>query len=362
MVNKITFGTTSISDDDIRNVVDCLKTGFVSPGKYTKQFEEEIAETHGYKYGVACNSGGSAILVAATAAMELYGIKSISVPAITYIQSIAPLLKAGLKIRFLDVTPVPNPEPVYEDCPANIDAHLPVHLLGKANVRRPPNPAKIVIEDNAQSIYAPGVGFGLACCLSFNSTHLITNGAGGMILTNDKDFAHRCWQLIWHGRREDRSQADCAELQNHYIFTEIGYSMKTSDINSALGLSQHDQRWKFIKYRRENAKHLIKGLQGIDNIMLPECAGNTFMCFQIVVKDDSREALRAKLHEASIETRPLFPITNQPIIKKVFGEIEDKYPGAKFLNDHGFFFGVHQNLNYGDLNRIIEIIRSFYKC
>jgi dTDP-4-amino-4,6-dideoxygalactose transaminase len=360
-MNRIRFGTTSLGTAEQEMLDACLESGFVSPGPLTEWFEKEMAQAHGYKYGVACNSGGSAILVAAKAAAKLYNVQTIAAPAVTYIQSIAPLIHAGLVVSLMDVQPTPHAEPRYETAPDWVDAYLPCHLLGRANRVHPPaSPYKIVIEDCAESIYAPGVGLGHMCCLSFNSTHLITTGAGGMILTDDQKLRDYCWTLINHGRPEDRSQSSCAELENHYIFTEWGYSMKFSDIQAAVGLAQHGKRDRILSRRTANADFLISHLKDIPNLMLPETDGNTFMAFQVVVKDDSREALRAKLHEANIETRPLFPITTQPVVQDHFSIRKGQYPGAEFLNDHGFFFGVHQNLIAEDLLRIVEVVRKFY--
>jgi len=358
MYKRIRFGTTSTGTEEIDILKKCLDSGFVSPGELTKEFENKIASIHGYKYGVACNSGGSAILVATLAAREIWHLYTIAVPAITYIQSIAPLVHAGYKVKLVDVMPNPHVEPLW-GWADDIDAYLPCHILGRASRMRPPNHL-IAIEDCAESIYAEGVGFGMACCLSFNSTHLITTGAGGMILTNNKEFRDKCWTLINHGRPEDRSQASCAELENHYIFTDWGFSFKFSDIQAAVGLAQHEKRESIIRRRRGNAQYLIDNLKDVQQIQLPLMDGNTFMAFQIVTNDDSREALRKQLHEANIETRPLFPIITQPIVQDWFDIKEGEFPGAELINRRGFFFGCHQNLVTEDLDRIIGVIRNFY--
>lgn len=360
-MERVRVGTVTITQQDIDAVTATLKSGFVGPGLLTKKFEQIVAEAHGFKYGLALNSGQSALMVAAEALKKHRGIQRVSVPAITYISSLSAMLQAGLQPILVDVTPDCEAEIMYDTLDLEVDMHLPCHLFGRCNDNRPTD-KKFILEDNCESIYAPGVGFGDAMCVSFFSSHAITAGFGGMILTNDKELYFKCWQLVNHGRQDWDNYASCAELKYKHVFSEVGYSLKFADINAALGISQHHQAELFIGQKQDNAQYLIDGLKDIDELILPKHENHTFMLFPIVCKDDSREDLLAALHKVEVETRMMMPITNQPMVRDWFGpKIEDRFPNAKFLNNHGFVVGCHQNLNKDDLDRILETIHVYYR-
>ena len=359
-MERIRLGTVTISQSDIDSVVEVLKSSYVSPGPKTEQFERLVADAHGYKHGLALNSGQSAISVALEAAGMLKPLSEVSVPAVTYIASINGILQAGLNPILADVTPDCEAQMLYDTIEEEVDAHMPCHLFGRANDYRP-HDDKFVIEDNCESMYAKNVGWGDVCVLSFFSSHLLTAGAGGVILTNNDDLYFKCWQLVNHGRKNWKSYSTCAEMKHKYVFDTVAHSFKFSDLNAALGVSQHYQAKEFIKKRRTNARYLTGNFKDIDELILPKHDGHTYMVYPIVCKDDSREALLAELHACEIETRMLMPITNQPIIRELYGnDVEDRFPNAKFLNKHGFFMGCHQNLTKDELHIMVDVIRKFY--
>ena len=366
-MERIRVGTVTITQQDIDAVTKTLQSGFVGPGLLTKKFEQLISEAHGFKYGLALNSGQSALMVLAEALRKTHNTKRIAVPAVTYISSLSAMLQAGLQPVLADVTPDCEAQMMYDTIDNNkVDAFLPCHLFGRCNDRDDKETnrrhGKFIIEDNCESIYAPGTGFGDAMCVSFFSSHAITAGFGGMILLNDEDLYFKCWQLVNHGRQDWDNYASCAELKYKHVFSEVGYSLKFADINAALGISQHEQAQVFIDQKRKNAKYLIDGLKDIDELILPKYDNHTFMLFPIVCKTDRRENLLAALHKVEIETRMMMPITNQPMVREWFGpKIEDQFPNAKFINNHGFVLGCHQNLTQDDLDRIIETINVYYQ-
>jgi len=370
-MKRIRLGTATIGKLERTAINSVLDSGFVSPGDITKTFEERIAYAHGKKYGLALNSGQSAIMVVMEAAAKVYNITHVAVPAVTYISSITAIIQAGLKPMLVDVHPTVDAPMKYDEIPYLADAVLPCHLFGKPNApfvdNRPHGTIKFVCEDACESIYAPGLGFGDAICLSFYPSHTITAGVGGMILTDDKDLYFKCWQLVNHGRQDMDDYTTCHTLKERFTFSEWGYSLKFSDLNAALGLAQHTRRNIIIGRRRDNALYLTDGLVDIEELLFANSVLNrklhhTFMMFPIIVRGDERDALEKALNDANIETRRMMPITTQPIIKQYFGAYicEDYYPGAKYINEHGIYIGCHQDLSTEDLDRIVLTIRKFY--
>lgn len=363
MKDRVRLGTVTITDQEKQMVADVLDSGFVSPGKLTKQFENEIAEVHGKKYGLALNSGQSALMVALEAASKVRKIsRKVAVPAITYISSFSAIIQAGLMPHLVDVEPTPEARIKWEDIPSKITCALPCHLFGRANDNIAYD-TRFIIEDACESIYAPAIGFGDALCLSFYPSHTITAGFGGMILTDNEDYYFKCWQLVNHGRQDWDDYTTCHTLKERFTFNDIGYSLKFSDLNAALGIAQHNNRGFILDIRKINAKFLLNNLQKFDDLHLPNPYNHTFMMFPIIVRSGRRDALELALNDANIETRRMMPITTQPIVRELIGHhnCDVNYPNANYINNHGLYIGCHQEMTEEHLSRIINVITKFYK-
>jgi perosamine synthetase len=355
MVKRIRLGTVTVGEEERKFVNEVLDVGFLSPGQWTRAFEEVVAQTHGKKFGLALNSGQSAIMVALRASKR----HRVAVPAITYISSIHAIIQAGLTPVLVDVEPTPEAPMQWDKISPSCNAILPCHLFGKAN--RFKHDGRFICEDACESIYAPGIGVGDAICLSFYPSHTITAGFGGMILTDDEDLYFRCWQLVNHGRADWDDYSTCHNLKERFTFSEVGYSLKFSDLNAAFGLAQHNKHTEIISKRRGNANFLIPSLAELKQLSLPDFHNHTFMMFPILCKDDSRNGLEKALNDANIETRRMMPITTQPIAKQLFGQdVEEKYPNAKYINEHGLYIGCHQDLTLQDLEKMAGTIWRFY--
>jgi dTDP-4-amino-4,6-dideoxygalactose transaminase len=124
---------------------------------------------------------------------------------------------------------------------------------------------------------------------------------------------------------------------------------------------------QIIKQRQKNAKYLIEGLKKFDGLLqLPELRKDTehaFMLFPILVKNQKLkiEKLLLFLEKNGIETRFMFPVLNQPIYKKMLGNIENQFPVAKKVSRDGFLIGCHQDYEREDLDYIISVFESFFR-
>ena len=108
----------------------------------------------------------------------------------------------------------------------------------------------------------------------------------------------------------------------------------------------------------ENLKDLEKFIQ---LPCIPPDRDHMFMLFPIVMRNQPKKELVNFLEENLIETRDLLPLLNQPIFKKLFGDIEDEYPVAKWLNNSGFYIGCHQYLTEEEKAYIVEKIHEFFR-
>jgi dTDP-4-amino-4,6-dideoxygalactose transaminase len=340
----------------------------IGPGELTATFERELAAAHGYKHCICLNSGQSALMIA----LKAWSIRegrplSVALPAVTYISSWAAVIQAGCKPILVDVTSDARANIIYDYVPSEIDVVMPVHLFGRA-VDKPAKMAdsfsKCILEDACESAYAPGVGFGDALCLSFYSSHTITTGFGGAVLTNDDDLYFKMWQLVNHGRVSHDDRTNVANLADRFTFDEIGWSLKFSDLNAAVGLGQHLGREKNIKTRQMIANVLKEELSKYPWLETAPEDGHTWMMFPIVLDQnisrplasETRDQVVAHLNSHDIETRMMMPLTNQPVVKEYYKDanLETTYPHANYLNQMGFYVGCHPAMTEEHVERIAK--------
>jgi len=393
-VNKIGVGYASVTDIEKKYVMDALDNERLSQGKYVAKFEREFAKAHNQVYGIACNSGTSALHLALEALKEVDGWDSeteVLVPAITFIATSNACIHAGLKVKFVDVDPVTynmNPEEIEKHITERTKCIIPVHTFGM-----PCDMKKImeianrhhlrVIEDCAEAHFAkvdgqPVGGFGDITAFSTYVAHTITTGIGGVVCTGDKKFAEILRSLVAHGRACTCEQCLASdgksvcpkrmqtELDRRFCFERIGYSYRVGELEGALGLAQLERKEEIMGKRHENANYLIRGLEKYEHLLQlprhPENVEHTYMMFPILVREESgistRELVKY-LEKCNIETRPMLPLLNQPIYIKLFGDIEKEYPVAKYINKNGFYVGCHHGLTIEELDYIIDSIGRY---
>lgn len=392
-MNKIGVGHASVKQLEKIYVMDVLENERLSPGKYVSQFEKEFAKMHGQKYGIMCNSGTSALHVALEVLKETENWDTnteVLVPAITFIATPNSCLQARLKPVFVDVDKLTyniNPSEIEKHITENTKAVIPVHVFGqpcemdeimkiakKYNLK--------VIEDCAESHFAKYKGkevgsFGEMACFSTYVAHPITTGIGGIVITSNREYMEIARSLIAHGRA--CTCETCVAVQDHvcpkrmsteidrrFMFIRLGYSYRIGEIEGAIGLAQIQRATEIIKIRNTNARKLTETLSKFEDVIqLPRHADyieHTYMMYPIVIKENAnftRDEFVRYLESNNIETRPMLPLLNQPIYKKIFGDIENDYPVAKWINKNGFYVGIHHGLNKEEIEYMIKTIEKF---
>ena len=246
---------------------------------------------------------------------------------------------------------------------------MPVHLFG--NPTRPPPQLgywddKTIVEDACEALGAPGVGYGDAVAFSFYVAHTITTGVGGMVSTRHDWLDDAVKRLCNHGRARARDlyaglRVDTVDPEVRFRFTEVGFSYKRGDVNAALGIGQMGRLGSILGKRRQIAALLRERLSPYP-LQLPYDNGDhTYMMYPLVCKEAGvRDGLMRHLAEQDIETRHMMPVTNQPIVTRIMGYIEDKYPVAQHINSHGFYIGCHQHMTEVDCDRIGDAFHTFF--
>jgi dTDP-4-amino-4,6-dideoxygalactose transaminase len=364
----IGLGTADITDLEVRLVTDCLKSRRISPGPVQREFEEKVCALHGMPYGTFVASGQSALhLALEVLKIHKPNIRRVLCPAVTYISTLHAVWNAGLEVVLCDVDPVDFNLDLKALLPEarDHDVVMPVDLFGKA--ARIPRQDKPVVEDACESFAAPGVGYGDLVALSFYVAHTITTGSGGMVLTRDAGFDEDVKRLCNHGRTRgsdlySAQRSESFDKSKKFVFEDVAFSFKLSDFNAALGLGQAMRIREILDGRRRNSLALREALAGYPQLQTAEPEGHTFMMFPIRCREKGlKPRLVAHLNDWWVETRDAMPITSQPIVKRMLGDVQDRYPVARDLNENGFYIAAHQHLTPEDMDYLVSVFRRFFK-
>ncbi|MEE8425591.1 MAG: DegT/DnrJ/EryC1/StrS family aminotransferase [Elusimicrobiota bacterium] len=388
---QIGVGGLKIGRAEKRYLSEVLRSNRLSYGPMTRRFEAEWAKAHACDFAVFCNSGTSALHIALAALKEEYGWKDgdeVLVPAVTFVATSNIVIHNRMKPVFVDVDPKTyniDPELLEEKLGKRTRAIIPVHLLGLPCDMDPimsfAKRHKLrVIEDSAETTFARYKGrsvgsFGDIGCFSTYVAHYIVTGVGGLATTNDPDLAVRLRSLMNHGRDsiyisiDDDKGAKGVRLKEivarRFSFVSLGHSFRATELEAALGLGQFERRHRIVNTRQRNARRLTRALKDLkDHIQLPTIPSgrdHMFMMYPIVLKNETKEGLVHFLEESGIETRDLLPLINQPVYRRMFGNIEKRYPVARWLNASGFYIGSHQNLGGDELGFVIDRIHDYFR-
>ncbi len=391
-MRQIGVGDASISPQEKKFVLDALNKERLSYGKYHQKFEYEFAKAHNRKFAMFCNSGTSALQAGLHAMKIKYGWRDgdqVIVPALTFVATVNIILQNNLKPVFVDVDPdyfEIDPSKIEKAITKKTRAIIPVHIGGHPCDMEPimklAKKYKLkILEDSCETMFAkykgePAGSWGEVSCFSTYVAHILITGVGGFAATNDPELAVLIKSLFNHGRdsiylsMDDDKVKDPKKLFNivskRFSFDHVGYSYRATELEAAIGYGQIKRHKQMIKKRKKNAAYLTKGLEPLEKFLqLPKIRKDTehaFMFYPIVVKDPvDRNDLVNFLEKNLIETRYLLPLLNQPVYKKLFGDIEYKYPVSEKLNKNAFYIGCHMGITQKELDYMIKKFHAYFR-
>jgi dTDP-4-amino-4,6-dideoxygalactose transaminase len=374
-------------------VAQVLDSNRLSAGPVTERFEREIAEIHGHRYGLFCNSGTSALQIALAALKEKDGWADgdeVLVPAVTFISTSNVVLYNGLLPVFVEVEAggyCIDPTRIEERITARTRAIMPVHVGGLPcemdKVMEIARRRKLrVVEDCAEAMFArykgaPVGSFSDIACFSTYVAHMISTGVGGLCTSDDADLMVMLKSLMNHGRDSIYTRIDDDQgmegrrlfevAARRFSFVRLGHSFRCTEMEAALGLAELEQREANCARRRAIAARYHAGLADLeDRLQLPRTrpgAEHVYMFYPITVAGDrvSRDDLVAWLEDHAIETRYVLPLINQPVYRRIFGDIEKEYPVAARINRSSFYVGCHPEMSDSDVEYVIEAFHAFFR-
>ena len=393
---RIPFGTISLTEKSKRLIADVLESNRLSSGKYVREFEKKFAELIGTKEAVAVGTGTDADALA-LAVLYDFGAKrgdEVIVPALSFAATGNAVLQAGFIPIFVDIdrkTLNIAPEKIEEKITEKTKAIMPVHLMGKpADMDAINAVAKkynlYVIEDAAEAHGAMYKGrnvgtLGDMAAYSLYIAHIITTIEGGIITTDNPDFAEILRSLRSHGRAckcescvLNKTSAYCEKRFSYdgnadirFIFERIGFSSKMNEMEAAIGIGNLDIYHEILIKRRENLYYLLDKFKRFSPYLVTikkephEEIGPHAL--PIIIQEESRftrNQLVNFMEKQGIDTRSLF--SSMPTQCSGFYFLGHKigdFPNAEYIGDNGIHIGVHQDLRREECDYIIHIIEEF---
>jgi len=378
---------------DIDSAIKVLKTGKLTIGSVTDNFQKIFSEKLKTKNSLLVNSGSSANLLALQCLINPYRKKrlkkddEIILPALCWSTSLWPIIQSGLKPKFVDIdlkTLNFDLEKLEKAITKKTKAILIVHVLGNCvdmdllmKIKNKYN--LILIEDTCESLGTKYKNkylgtYGDFSSFSFYSSHQISSGEGGMICCKNENDFEIIKSLRAHGwSRGLKNEAKIANLNKNldkrFIFYNSGFNLRSTDICASIGLSQFKDLDKFIKIRSENRIKILREFKKnkkINNYMniIQENKFTKPSWFGIPIvgkKTLNKEAFIKKIEKKGVETRPIISgnFLKQPAIRKYKLNSKNKMVNADYINNKGFFIGLPtEKIKLKTLNKLIKSFES----
>lgn len=358
-----------LNGNEKQYLIECIETGWISSeGPFIKQLEEQFAARVGRQYGIAV-SNGSVALDAAVAALAIGQGDEVILPTFTIISCAAAIVRAGAIPVVVDSDPHTwnmDVNQIEAKITPRTKAIMVVHIYGLP-VDMDPVLALAdkyglhIIEDAAEmhgQTYKgrPCGSFGEISTFSFYPNKHITTGEGGMIVTDDAHLAERCRSL----------RNLCFQPQKRFVHEELGWNLRMSNVQAALGVAQLERLDSFVTQKRWMGQRYTELLTGIPGIQLPltqtDYADNIYWVYGLVLNDsvpfDAEEGMR-RLGKQKVGTRPFFwCMHEQPVFKKMGLFEAESCPVAERMARLGFYIPSGLALTDEQLEQVAHTLKE----
>ncbi len=383
VMHKVPFHMPYITEDEISEVVDSLRSGWITMGPKTIEFENRFASYTGSSHAVSMNSCTACLHLA----LKAIGIKEgdeVIVPVITFSSTAGVLHYFGAKPVFVDVDPGTlnlDASNIERNLTGKTKAIIPVHYAGQpcdmdVIVDIAKNKSLFVIEDAAHALPAHYKGrkvgtIGDITCFSFYATKTLSTGEGGMVTTENGEWAERLRILRLHGISKDAWKRYAGEGSWYYEVLEPGYKYNMTDVQAALGIAQlRKLDWMWMR-RREISRAYSHAFSSIEELLPLETMPDResahhlypiFLRLEAMRIDRNRfiDEMKARGIGTSVHFIPLY---RHPFYRKTGGYKLEDFPLAEWAYERMVSLPIYPGMSDEDIFAVSEavddIIRKF---
>ncbi len=384
------YGRQDITEEDIRQVAEVLRSDLITTGPVTEEFESAFAAYVGAKHAVALCNATSALHLAMLVAGIGKGDRVVTSPN-TFLASANCAAYVGATPDFVDIDPISHnlcPQALAREWKPDTGAVVAVHYAGGpadmekiAEVARGNN--ALVIEDACHavggSIYKDGAlrkigshGYADMTVFSFHPVKTMTCGEGGMLVTDNDDYAAKAKQLRTHGMTrnpEDMVGLNLSDLDErgpwYYEMQSLGYNMRITDFQCALGLSQLSRLDQSIRRRREIVATYNQAFSAAPFIKTPVLKDislqdhTSWHLYTVQIDFETlgltRTHVMERLHSNGVATQVLYiPVHLQPWYRQTYGYGQNKCPVAEQNYRQTLSLPLYPAMSEGDVQLVID--------
>jgi dTDP-4-amino-4,6-dideoxygalactose transaminase len=372
------FHRPCIEDDEIAEVTDALRSGWITTGPRTKQFEREFAEYVGAKHAVAVNSATAAMHLA----LEAIGLQpgdEVIVPAYTFTATAEVVMYFGARPVIVDVDPTTlniDPGAVEAAVTEKTRAIMPVDLAGVACEYDPLRELAslkelVLVEDAAHALPTRYRGemvgtIASITAFSFYATKTLATGEGGMLVTDNDQWAERAQVMSLHGMSRDAWKRHTAEGSWYYEVVAPGFKYNMTDMAAALGLRQLSKQARFLAERTAIAERYNAAFADLAEVETPTVPAHVETSWHLYLLRlnldrltvDRGEVIKA-LNAENIGTSVHFiPLHLHPVYRERFGYTPDSFPMAYQEYRRVISLPIFPGMTPADVDDVIGAVRK----
>lgn len=368
------YSTQQISDEDIKTVIETLKSPYLTTGPKVSEFEKVVADYVGATYAVAFSNGTAALHAACYAAGITQGDEVITTP-ITFAASANCVRYMGGEVIFADINEETynlDPKEVEKKITSKTKAIIPVDFTGQpvdidAFMEIGKKHNIVIIEDGAHSLGASykkrKVGATADMTMfSFHPVKPITTGEGGMIVTNNRAYYEKLRLFRGHGITQTAYAKEQGDW--YYEMTDLGYNYRMTDIQAALGISQMNRLDEFIEKRQQLAHLYTERINQLPTLKAPKQLADTKSGWHLysvqldkAALGKTRKKIFEDLREANIGVHVHYiPVYWHPYYQEL-GYKKGICPKAEQWYERALTLPLHPQMNEAD----VDFVLSYFK-
>jgi len=376
------FSLPTIGDEEIAEVVDTLRSGWVTSGPKVERFEEAFAEYVGCSHAIAVNSCTAGLHIALSA-LGIGAGDEVIIPTLTFCSTANVVVHLNARPVLVDVGEDFNvtPEAIEAAITSRTKAILPVHYGGQACdleaiYELADRHEMAVVEDAAHAVGSKYRGMKVGgsvlhpsrarrvAVFSFYATKNMTTGEGGMIVTEDGELAERMRLLSLHGMSRDSWKRYTAQGSWYYEVVAAGYKDNMTDIQAAIGIQQLKKLDRFIALRQEYARLYDQAFAGVEAVQIPIRHPDRDHIYHLYVLRLCLEQLSidraqfvAALRERKIGTSVHFiPVHLHPYYREQFGYRAGDLPSAEAIYQRIVSLPLYPRMSVADVDYVFKAV------